>query len=177
MSGSLAISGIYAITSGDKYYIGSAVNVARRWRTHLSQLNRGVHHSRYLQRAWAKHGAKAFQLALLERVDDRSMLIEREQAWIDRFCPAYNGTKTAGSCAGMKQRPESIEKTASANRGGRRSPETRAKISEKLKGRRLSPEHAVKAANAFRGRRHTDETRARMAESARLLWANRRSAA
>ena len=46
-----AIYGIRHIASG-RIYVGSAVRTNARWRHHRSQLQRGTHHSRYLQAAW-----------------------------------------------------------------------------------------------------------------------------
>ena len=48
-----AIYGIRHIASG-RIYVGSAVRTNARWRQHRSQLQRGTHHSRYLQAAWSK---------------------------------------------------------------------------------------------------------------------------
>ena len=49
-----AIYGIRHIASG-RIYVGSAVRTNARWRQHRSQLQRGTHHSRYLQAAWSKN--------------------------------------------------------------------------------------------------------------------------
>ena len=49
-----AIYGIRHIASG-RIYVGSAVRTNARWRQHRSQLQRGTHHSRYLQAAWSKY--------------------------------------------------------------------------------------------------------------------------
>ena len=51
-----AIYGIRHIANG-RIYVGSAVRTNARWRHHRSQLQRGTHHSRYLQAAWNKYGA------------------------------------------------------------------------------------------------------------------------
>ena len=60
-----AIYGIRHIASG-RTYVGSAVRTNARWRHHRSQLQRGTHHSRYLQAARneekiarAPHGLRA----------------------------------------------------------------------------------------------------------------------
>src|SRR5215468_7946604 len=81
----LSASGIYRIKNvvSGRVYIGSAVNLPSRWKLHRSLLRRGKHHSRSLQRSWCKHGATAFVFELIEPVDDRKRLIEREQFWIN----------------------------------------------------------------------------------------------
>ena len=56
-------TGIYAIenlTNG-RMYIGSAQRFNKRWKEHLRALERGVHHSRFLQRDWDKCGSEAFR--------------------------------------------------------------------------------------------------------------------
>ena len=55
-----AIYGIRHIASG-RIYVGSAVRTNARWRQHRSQLQRGTHHSRYLQAAWSKYGAEPYR--------------------------------------------------------------------------------------------------------------------
>jgi predicted GIY-YIG superfamily endonuclease len=51
------ISGIYMILnySTNKFYIGRAVNLNNRWKTHKSALNRDIHTNEYLQFAWNKY--------------------------------------------------------------------------------------------------------------------------
>lgn len=127
-------SGIYAIThvASGRQYIGSAVYLPSRWAQHRMDLRRGTHHSRHLQRAWAKYGPDAFTFAVLEYVPDRTMLVEREQFYIDQRFQAkgwheFNMAPRAGSTLGVTL-----------------SPETRAKLSASLRGRKLSPEHRAK---------------------------------
>ena len=47
------MQGIYKISCSqeDKVYIGSSVNIARRWVEHRRDLNRGTHHCSFLQEA------------------------------------------------------------------------------------------------------------------------------
>ena len=63
-----AIYGILHMQSR-RMYVGSAVKTAARWRHHRSQLQRGIHHSPYLQAAWSKYGADAFEFVVLEVVN------------------------------------------------------------------------------------------------------------
>lgn len=79
-------SGVYqirCITTG-KVYVGSAVNVYQRWSHHQRALNRGRHKNKHLQAAWSKHGEDSFVFEVLE-ISDRSTLLVREQAWMDRL--------------------------------------------------------------------------------------------
>lgn len=64
------LCGIYRIrnTLNEKVYVGSAVDIRKRWQGHKSHLDEGVHHCRYLQRAWLKHGEIAFVFEFIEAV-------------------------------------------------------------------------------------------------------------
>lgn len=115
--------GIYLIAcrSSDKCYVGSAINIYRRWLSHhLPDLRRGRHCNRYLQNAWKKHGEACFSVRVLE-LCDKPDLVQREQHWIDILRTAdnrhgYNLCPLAGSSLGARlsddQRVASLGKNA-----------------------------------------------------------------
>jgi group I intron endonuclease len=82
-------AGVYAIThlASEYRYVGSARNIAKRWSRHRGDLNGNQHHCPYLQRVWNKHGgAAAFKFEILEAcLDEPTILVSREQWWIDHF--------------------------------------------------------------------------------------------
>lgn len=83
-------SGIYKITNkiNGKFYIGSAVDLARRFNEHRSRLNKAVHGNPILQRAWNKHGANNFTFEILEEhPNNQRLLLEREQYYLDLLKP------------------------------------------------------------------------------------------
>jgi group I intron endonuclease len=136
------MTGIYCIEIGEKVYIGSSQNIAKRWNEHRKALEDGTHYNLKLQRSWVKHGPGEF--AIVE-VCEREELIEREQFWIDELrCVEFglNLSPTAGSPRGCKRSEESNEKTRQAFKN--MSPEKRAewtrKISEANLGKRRSAE-------------------------------------
>lgn len=102
--------GIYKITCTvtGKVYVGSSVNVYRRWYSrHLSSLRRGDHYNRYLQKAWKKYGEQHFECCLLETCSVAELLT-REQFWIDHCCSddatyGFNLAEKAGSTLGVPQ--------------------------------------------------------------------------
>src|SRR5580692_4451185 len=55
-------SGNYFIVyrATDRFYVGSAVNLYMRRRTHWNSLRGGKHANKYLQRAWRRHGEANF---------------------------------------------------------------------------------------------------------------------
>jgi group I intron endonuclease len=90
--------GIYCIknTKNCHIYVGSSVNLKRRWHDHKRNLKKNRHHSSHLQRAWNKYGAINFKFEILEEVDDINKLLEREQYFINSLNPKYNMSNIAG---------------------------------------------------------------------------------
>jgi len=86
--------GVYKISCSvnSKIYIGSSINIYKRWFNHRYELNNNKHHANYLQHAWNKYGKDCFIFEILEKIEDVSVLIEREQYWMDyyqSYKPAY----------------------------------------------------------------------------------------
>lgn len=184
----LAQSGIYKITNtvNGKVYVGSAVNIKRRWRDHKIKLSALKHENSQLQRSWVRHGEGAFDFSVIEVVDDKSDLLTREQAWIDSICSdkkkTYNMCPVAGNCLGRKfsdetkrklsaslkgkaRAPEAVQKAKESNAGFKHSDETRARLSMIAKSR--TPEHLAKIALAAKGHKASDATKLQMSESRR----------
>lgn len=169
--------GIYVIRNlvNGKVYVGSAVHILQRWRQHRYDLSRKGHHSRYLQKAWGKHGASAFSWEVLERVVNKSDLLFREQFWIDHlsaYDPAYgyNMVSRAANNLGLKLSPETRKLISAANLGRLRGPpskEHRDNLSKALKGRKhgpLSPERAASYIARIRSDVAIERQRAAMAK-------------
>lgn len=138
---SIAQSGVYAIKGpNDCVYIGSTVNADRRWEEHKRALRKGCHHSKYLQRAWDKHGMNAFEFILIEPVPSNTRLIRREQVWIDAMLSTlprrylYNTSPTAGRALGVKRTSDQIEEMRRRATGKKQSAETIQKRANKLRG-------------------------------------------
>jgi group I intron endonuclease len=158
--------GIYQITNIEtgKFYVGSSMNLRKRWNGHVSQLQRGKHPNVHLQRAWDIDGAEAFEFTVLEYVEDIANLLPLEQHWMDRLDAAlhgYNFCTRAGSRLGTKQSEEAKRKISEGGKGLKRSDETRKRMSESFKSRTLSLEHRKKLSEAQRAR--SPESRARQA--------------
>ena len=165
-------SGIYRIVNltNGKFYIGSAVNLERRWYMHRNRLNAGKHRNAHLQAAWNKYGEAAFEFRVIERVEDKSRLIEREQEWIDscRQDLAYNICKVANSRLGVKARPETVEKQREAATGVTHTEEAKAKMSAAKMGVKLpvrSEEHRQKISEIHSGKVVSEETRQKLRDA------------
>lgn len=171
-------SGIYQIENqvNEKCYIGSAVNIRRRWTRHLSALRLGHHCNPHLQSAFDNYGKNAFAFSILENVEDVLQLIPREQYYLDMLKPEYNIAPIAGSHLGCRRSLETRRKISKAMTGernpnygktGKQSPnygkhhsdECRAKISAAQKGKHPSDETRAKISAGHVGHPISEETR------------------
>jgi group I intron endonuclease len=107
-------SGIYKIlnTENGKMYVGSSINLKRRREKHFSQLKNNRHPNSHLQGAYNKYNKEKFEWIILEYVPDNSIILQREQYWIDFFKSynreaGYNLAPIAGNCLGAKWSEES----------------------------------------------------------------------
>lgn len=176
-----SISGIYQIrnTVNGNVYIGSAVNIGKRWSEHKKDLGNNIHHNRHLQSAWNKYGADCFEFTVIETCFVFA-LIFREQHYLDALKPAYNIAPKAGSSLGVKHTaetrakisavrmgnknslgykhpPELVERFRLSRIGIKRSPETVAKMSQNQKGRKLTQEHKDKLSKAKKGKKQSPQ--------------------
>lgn len=153
----LILSGIYRIDGpNNRFYVGSAQRINRRWIEHKRDLRKGNHVNIRLQNAWNKYGEDAFRISVLEVVEDQSKLIEREQYWIDLLDPVENGYNvlpTAGSNFGWSHSEESKRKLSEANTGKKHGP--------------MSEEQKQYFSSLYKGRKLSDETRKKMGDSRR----------
>lgn len=89
--------GIYQITNSvtGQSYIGSSVDIARRWTDHCRQLRKNVHKNALLQAACKSDGISAFSCAVLEYVIQADDLVVTEQQHLNLLKPFYNGDEVA----------------------------------------------------------------------------------
>ena len=144
-------SGIYQIWNrmSAKRYIGSAVNIAKRWRDHLGDLRRGRHCNRHLQASFDKYGEASFGFSVLEYIEDASQLISREQHFFDTLSPEYNIAPIAGSQLGFQHTDEARKKMSEIWMGHPVSAKARARMSAAKSGER----------HPMYGKHHSKETR------------------
>jgi group I intron endonuclease len=172
-------AGIYQIQSiikPERIYIGSGIDVRKRWATHQFRLRKGNHHSKKLQRHYNKYGPDDLVYSFILGCEKED-LIKNEQFFIDTLNPYFNGSKVAGSTLGMKIKlpPFSAEhrKNISLSKlGKKRSIETRAKMSNSRKGNKnpsfgkpCPPQVISAVLKASVGRRATNEARLKMSKS------------
>lgn len=78
--------GIYCIRNkvNNKIYIGSSVDIDRRFRKHRTQLNTKVHSNKHLIKAYHKYGKDNFEFIILEECLKED-LIDREMFYIEKY--------------------------------------------------------------------------------------------
>ena len=149
--------GIYGIlnTINNKIYIGkTGMNFGDRWDSHKSLLRNGKHDNPYLQRAWDKYGANAFEFIIIEEcsVDD---LDDKEKYWIKYYKDkklSYNILDGGDGFNNLHLSEETKRKIGEKNRvnglGRKVSEETRRKMSESHRGYKPTPEAIAKTVAA-----------------------------
>jgi group I intron endonuclease len=161
------ISGIYAITapSGNQY-IGSAVNIARRWKRHLSDIRNGAHPNPKLVRAFAKYGSAMRFSVIIVCERSKTALLMYEQIAMDALKPTYNLSPTAGSVMGIRYPKEIYASRAAAAKLRRASAETRALIGAASAARKYSKESCAKKSKSLRETMAKPEVKSRMIAAA-----------
>lgn len=110
--------GIYLIRNkiNGKTYVGSSVNINKRWNEHKHHLRKNKHHSSYLQRSWNKYGEENFIFYELITCD-KEKLLEVEQYYMNIFQSEYNVAKTVGRLNNTHLSPEHKDKISKGNKG------------------------------------------------------------
>lgn len=143
---------IYIITNlvNNKIYIGSAIDYMRRFRLHKFQLRNQKHNNLHLQRSFNKYTENNFSFDILELVENKEDLINREQYWMDLLKPEYN-----------------IRKIAESNLGctWTLGIESRNNISKGTKGIKKSKEHLLNISKALTGIKRSDLTKQKISNS------------
>ena len=148
------------LTNG-KIYIGSASKgyLYDRYRAHLFLAKKQG--SKIVNKAVMKYGIDNFAFVILEYVKNEKVLIlEREQYYIDLLKPAYNIAKIAGSVMGIRRsmeqriklsinmRQDHINKIIKAHTGKTVSVETRELIRQAALGRIITSDTRIKISDS-----------------------------
>ena len=157
-------AGVYCWThlDSEKKYVGSSVDLYRRFMQYynIKYITRATKSS-LICKALLKYGYSSFKLEILEYCDP-SLVIEREQYYIDLLKPEYNILQVAGSLFGYKHTPESLEKMREIALN--RSDETKARLREAALGKtyKHTEETKIKLRDAILGKKHSEETKAKL---------------
>lgn len=139
------IIGVYKVSfkGDDRLYIGSSVDVKRRWRDHRSRLRCGKHHCKNLQAAYDNYGHDALVFQVVTECSKKNLLSEERKL--------------------LNQNSDRLLNTitwCTFNRTGMKMPESaKAAISRHLKG------------NSYRkGIPHTTETKKRISVAGKRAY-------
>jgi group I intron endonuclease len=152
MAGKPIITGIYMIRSKvkpSKFYIGSAVNIGKRWECHKYDLNKSKHPNRRIQNHCNKYGACDLLFTVIHECDKED-LIKNEQHYIDTLKPIFNIRKKAENNLGLHWK---ISEEGRQNMKGRISSRKGTKTG-------IVPCNAFKKGEVspFKGRHFTEES-------------------
>ncbi|KAG0632578.1 hypothetical protein HOY80DRAFT_1070814, partial [Tuber brumale] len=149
-------------------YVGSAVNLSKRFGSYYSQpiieeiLSRSKSH---ILSAIQKYSYSSFSLEILEYCDSNDT-IKREQYYIDSLKPKYNILKIAGSSMGRLPSEETKMKISNSLKGRSLKEITKQKMSESRIGNKFSEEtknilRELKKGkiSPFKGKQHSKETK------------------
>ena len=132
------ISGIYKISSSInplKFYIGSAVDLYARKKTHLNRLRSKDHKNPKLQSHYNKYGEDDLLFTIMHTCS-KGDLIENEQKFIDELNPWFNICKIAvNTQIEVSRSIETREKIRRANLGKKASKETKQKMRNSALGK------------------------------------------
>lgn len=84
-------SGVYKILckTTNKFYIGSSININKRFSDHRRHLKSNRHSNIKLQRTYNKYSENNFEFIIIEYVNVKNLL-KREQFYIDTLKPQFN---------------------------------------------------------------------------------------
>ena len=145
----MSICGVYKIQNsqtGD-YYIGSSIDIHKRWIQHRNKLRRNYKDNPILQNAWNKYGEENFVFEILEECD-RNEALRLETQLLVELQPYYNvATDSVAPMLGRKHSEETKQKIG------------RSGIENAFFGRRHSPEVIEKQRLAKLGKKMSEETK------------------
>ena len=176
-SPSQVIYQIENLKNGHKY-VGSTVEKERRWQQHRSKLELGEHENDHLQKSWNKYGESVFEFSVLEKVNETSDLIQREQYYLDILEPEYNIIPKADRSEMSEESKRKMSENHAdftgknhpqygthptgkdaAMYGKHHTKETKRKISEALKDKMTEEK------NPMYGEHHTEKAKEKIRES------------
>jgi len=140
--------GIYIIQNSinNHIYIGSSINIKKRFNSHRNLLNTNKHPNSHLQAAWNKYKEDSFLFLHVERISTPETRLIRENKWIKINKPEYNNI------------------LVNINNYFFHSDETKEKIRQKALGRKVSESNKGKS-HGIKGQKPSEKTRLATIES------------
>ena len=176
-------SGVYQIKNkkNEKIYIGSSVDISKRWNEHKYLLNNNKGHNKHLQSSWSKYGGANFEFSIILCCAEKNLLfyeqliclkfetLNKDKGYNYRYFVESNrglpfseehkrklSKANKGNIPWLKGRCHSMEtkkKLRTINTGKHHSKETKEKLSQTNKGKKLSSETKIKMSNSQKGKK------------------------
>jgi group I intron endonuclease len=167
---------IYTIThkASGKTYVGQTTNVRIRWMMHRSDLKKGKHRNSYLQYAWNKHGANAFEFAVVRDMRDvhasdlADALNKSEIETLKAVEQPYNLMEAGIS--GMVAGPETRAIWSEQRLALWKDPEFRAKHARSMRVLYDDPEWKAARDASVKEAKGSDQNRAAVSAHMSTLW-------
>lgn len=170
------MTGIYCFKNlvNGKVYIGQSVNIQRRYKQHLSNIN-NLKHQEAIYLALRKYGVENFSFEILKECDINN-LSKFEQYYISKYdaygCNGYNETVGGEGSIGYKHTKESKEKMSASRKGRIVNEEWKQHMRDSSthhtpwnKDKKLSEEHKEKISNSLSGHKHTIDSKEKMSKN------------
>lgn len=114
------VCGIYCIENlvNNKKYVGQSIDIYKRWKDHIDDLEENKHYNVHLQRSWNKYGKDNFKFYVLEECDI-DKLNQLEVFYVDKLDSYYNGynqTYGGDGSVGYKHDKQIIDKMCQIQR-------------------------------------------------------------
>lgn len=170
--------GIYSIVNkvNGKRYVGQSIYLDSRLNYHFTNLRKGTHFIPHLQSSYNLYGEDNFYYEILETVDNRELLNEREIYWIDYYgtldpSKGYNRARGGGAVSwhvSSETRHKISVGISRAKRGkpGHPQPDSfKLRMSKIMKGRTFSEETRRRMSNSARGKVLSDNTKRKLSKA------------
>lgn len=159
------VCGIYEIRNlvNNKVYIGSTINLQKRYNSHISQLKNQNHDNQHLQNSYNQYGIDKFEMKLLKTCDEISLLIE-EQFYLNLYWNeqnkkfnenCFNIAKFSGNPMLGRHHDDSTKNAIKLANSGEKN---------YWFGKTLSDEHKLKCRKAKIGKKATEETKKKISD-------------
>lgn len=169
----LPYMGIYSLINrrNGKVYIGMSVNILRRLKDHKYKAKSK---DTVLARAIKKYGFQNFDFTILEFVDDKKLLPEREKYWIKTLMPEYNMSEGGLGNTFPLNRETRQRISLKLKKRWKQLPEKTKQriISTQLigsgKDRYFSEEEKERLRNLQVGKKHSEETKRKISKANKI---------
>ena len=173
------VSGIYCLKLGKRFYVGSSIDIEKRFFQHKKLLDTNRHPNVILQRSYNKSSIKNVELTILEEIKyEKNSIIKAENYYIGlyrekykEYCCNIASASFGDVISNHPDRDKIIEKISSTNKRNRSklSKEERVSIWGKFgdKNGMFGKTHSPEVKEAARNRKASRKTREKMSNSAK----------